>query len=237
MMYFLAGVPRPAVTPETLREKGLHPDYADNFPRLVLVDVIGRGPSGSSGVLVSFDVVTGYFPARQTWHDFGDVWVGWEITPTPETLQRPHQINGYSYTLGDGNAWECPILREGGVRLNLPTTWSLNSRGVFQIKTHPAYQNEIDLAEKIWSCCFGDVDCTTAEAFQMCCQLLAVNYLVCPRAVSALGLLDSLNYARVFKAAIDGPAVQDLLDKEHATVAAMVGLDDQKKSTGADNDI
>lgn len=230
MLYFLSGLSRSELSRDILTAKGLPVDLRAP-EKLVRCDVKGKGPNGSSGVIVSLQPHTGYYPDRQTWHDFGDVWVGWESRPTPEGLQREHFVTGYPYELGDGQKWTCPILRAGR-RINLPMVWGVNAAGQFAPRVIPAFEEELDLASWIFEVVLGDEECTTAQAWQTACRLLALNYNVCPRAITALGLITSSNYAAVFQAAIDGPGLADLCQEDLATVAALYEIHPEKKSTG-----
>lgn len=227
MLYFLPGLSRAQLTPTALT--GLHPDLHD-AAQLVCCDVTGKGPSGTSGVVVADHPHSGYHPERQTWHHVAGLWVGWQDSPTPASLQRPIQIDGYLFELGDGQQWMCPVLRVHGIRLNLPSTWGLDAAGNFSQQVLPGYEDEIELAEKIWQHVNGE-PLTKPEAFSLCARLLAVNYRLSPAAVSALGLITSDNYQRVFQAAIDGPAIQALMQDKPAVAAAIAEMSPEKKTT------
>lgn len=235
MLYFLSGLTRTDLNPATLASRGLPVDLRDPS-KVVQCNVPGKGPNGSSGVIVSAKPHTGYYPDRQTWHDFGDVWVGWETRPTPASLRREHLITGYDYELGDGNVWTCPVLRAGD-RINLPTSWGVDADGNFTTRVLPEFADDLDAAAWIFDVAFGDAECSTLQAWETACRLLAVNYQLCPRGVSALGLITSSNYAAIFKAAIDGPAIETLCADELATVAALNDLCPEKKNTGGQSDI
>ena len=63
----------------------------------------------------------GWSREQQDAVDHGGYWLvtDREHPPTPTGLERINMVSGYVHKLGDGRAWECPIISQ-------PTTGAVN---------------------------------------------------------------------------------------------------------------
>jgi hypothetical protein len=230
-LYFFPGVDACHVTPELIRGRGLAPSFRDLISRWqpghnVIVAPISRGPSGTGGVYVyqvpingNSPRTNGYKPEEQDWEEHDGYWLGvdTELMPTPADLIRPTIVSGYDYELGDGQEWTCPVIREpNGTesgRCNLPQSWGENGQGFFEKVLHQ-WDWAWELCAKVWDVFVGVIDMETPEAWDVCCQLLSMNYRIGKHEITKLGLVTSGNYDTIFKAAVDGDVILSLLNDQ-----------------------
>ena len=232
--YFLPGISKLHVDAQVLRDRGLGDVLVDCLPprhrgalgdRVSIFDV-AVGPTGSSGALVVPLPVDGSLPKNigyqtsQTWIELKGTsayWLGFDPQeiPGPASLRRTHVVAGYEEELGDGRVWTCPILRRPNTSAgqpNLPTSWGVDESGEFRAAIQPAYLAEWHMAGELWDVFLGKRALKISEAYAYAARCLAVNYRIGPHEATALNLIDSTNYSRVTKAAVDGPFVEEMLN-------------------------
>lgn len=196
-----------------------------NYSEFVSQHFVQVGPTGSSGVIIT--VVPrnwpnphriGYYPDEQAWTDCGAYWLGRhrDVIPRAETLQRETLIRGYDVELGDGEIWQCPVIRWPNKTANLPRAMGVDAAGKYVETLRPQWDWAWKLASNIWDVYFLDKggDVTDATMFDWGAQCLSINYRVGPQECTALGLLDTDIVARVLKAAVADPLIQEYLEAE-----------------------
>lgn len=245
-LYYLPGKQRGLLQPDDLREAGLETSLRDCLEsprafqeRLLVNQVHARGPDGSSGVIVAAqpgsgrEIVQklGYHAAEQAWLDCGRYWLGRDKLhrPTPVMLARPHLVSGYDEPLGDGNVWTLPVIRRGGLAPNLPRTMGVGSDGGFQMHVLPEFDWAWKLAGEIWDNARSRPSLEWSYAFSLAVGVLSLNYRVGPQEATALDLITTINFQKLFSAAIDWPRVEELL-------AEQLPDDDPLKKNGSVNE-
>lgn len=231
-LYFLPQILRQDVTKEkliavglgtTLRDRMSKDDLA-NKGRLAMGDVL-HGPAGHAGTIVYPLPTTptddeadgvGYYPDRQQWlhvevDGTAGYWIGWnpEQLATPEDLQRDSVVSGYLEELGDGQLWECPIIRLQQGKVNLPDTWGLK-QGKVVSRVRPDWKWAWELSGTIWDQLIAGIDPTEETAFSWCAQLLSINYRVGPEELSIMGVLGVASASVILRTAINGPFIEQL---------------------------
>ena len=233
-LYYFPDVDPFQVSPSLLRGRGVILSLRDLFVNWqpshnVTVASVIHGPDGKCGCYVypipetgNLPRTHGYDPQTQEWEDHGGYWLGidTENKPTPPDLIRPTIVSGYEYRLGDDWDWICPVLREPNGSPNVPQSWGENGDG-FTEKILPQWEWAWKLSEKIWNVFIGDEDIERAEAWDICCQLLSINYRLGKHEVTKLGLVTSDNYVTIFQAAVNGELWKQALESKS---------DDEKKS-------
>ena len=225
------------------------------------------GPSGTAGAVFADprrlgDQPIGYYPDKQEWHAVPvaegkpRLYIGWYTSsvPGPTDLAREKQLPGPELELGDGQAWQVPLLREWDT-LDAQGYCVLPSRMIrtadakwIRGEVLAAYQSIWDQANKYWESVMGvlatseetdadsNADSRTVEfAFdhivEFACELLGLNYMIGPLEVSALGLLiDDGMTTQITNAAVDLPTFIEWVAKKNEEADAGVNT-----SAGDDN--
>lgn len=226
-LYYLPGVTAGEFSGDTIRDFGLEDVFRDTlrnkatFSRMVIANnVLSGGPDGMSGVIVLQAPVDGTLPERinfkpafQEWKKAGRHWLGVdkEEPPTPGGLRREILIRGIEYELGDGQVWECPIVREEGLVNCLPQSMGVDANGQFEMHTLPAWQWAWELAGRAFEFIFTPAaERPFAEAHTEAVRLLGINYRIGPHEATRIGLIDTTNFGRVYSAAVDMEKVVEL---------------------------
>ena len=168
----------------------------------------------------TFPIPLRYEPARQTWKDCGGYWMGYvtESPPHPETLQRDKTLDGYTYVLGDGREYLCPIVRRMLYKPMLPCGMHFNGE-TFERQVKPDWE-EIWNQSANWSKRMNDHDRATAAV-----TCLQINYRVGPFEIDVLGAFsDETAVNEIILAALDEQFFIDCMNdpKKKASVEAML---------------
>ena len=226
-LYYFPDVDPSQISPPFLKGRGVTLSLRDLFRNWqpshnVIVTSIVHGPDGKCGCYVypipetgNLPRVNGYDSETQEWENHDGYWLGidTENRPTPPELIRPTIVSGYEYRLGDDWDWICPIIREPNGTPNIPQSWGENGDG-FAEKILPQWEWAWKLSEKIWNVFLGDEDMERAEAWDVCCQLLSINYRLGKHEITKLGLVTSENYVSIFQAAVDGALWKQYVEAE-----------------------
>lgn len=212
--------------PRILLERGLL-DVLGDVPSLehdtVCTEIVGSGPGGASGVLLSVKPPRGrdigprnhgYFAQFQDWHhvvDAGDLqlWIGLdkEHPVTPADIQRPKPCDGRALDLADGAVWTIATVRRPNDTSELPQDLGWDDRGNYRETVKPQYRALWDdTAEVIeW---FLDKQLlieNMPRALDLCVRGLGVNYRYGRHEQNVLKLIDSVNYATLMAWMVDLP--------------------------------
>lgn len=231
-LYFLPPSPLPIA--ERIRDLGL--SAVIDKPRLA--KVLANGPNGGGGDVVcdaSFDHVPQVHMNEQVWRaapkrggDQVPYWIGWykDSRPTPALLAKSRSIDGESIILHDGTKWNVPRLmewRESDLhtvvfRTKLPQILDINDDGdLVPSRIDPKYEAVWDDGWRAHDALVGQaVDTgravmTKAEANDLACRVLNINYRVGPIEVACLGLFDEELAIDVVKIAIQNRQFWDLV--------------------------
>lgn len=232
-LYYIPDVDSSQVSPPFLESRGMLLPFRDLFrkwqpPHNVTVAPVVHGPDGKCGCYLypipetgNLPRTHGYDPETQEWEDHDGYWLGTdtENRPTPPELVRPTVVSGYEYQLGDDWDWICPVIRRPDGTPNIPQAWGENGSG-FVETVLTQWDWAWKLSERIWNVFVGDEDAERAEAWDICCQLLSINYRVGKHEITKLGLITSDNYVQIFQAAVQG----------ELWTQALAAEDDEKKS-------
>lgn len=248
IQYYFPGVQdRTHITRAMIRDAGLADALSDLMTDAGFailrgnINAVFKGPEGTGGMIVSPPRIDdgpqeiGYYPDRQTWTKFGDIWFGYGSDTTPASLRRlTPLIDGFDIELGDGNVWVAPRI---GIPSSdvcwVPQTMGVNGSGEFELRVIDAYADAWKMAGEMLDVFFDRRDITTEQSYEYCTRCLALNYRVGPQELSALGVLTTENYPEVFRAAFDGELIQELfLKTQNDSVAEELDSEDalQKKS-------
>lgn len=184
--------------------------------RLTIRPVHAHGPDGMSGTIVCAgrrqSQLVGMYPQRQTWEQWGEIWIGRENEDPPETtdLQRPSMLPGYDRELG-GMAWTIPVVRRGGMRPTLPQSMYRSPNGDFELRLREEWRESWDQSGRIWDQIIDPKPVPWSDAFGLCCAMLSLNYRVGPNEISILGTIDTDNWQTVYECVSDLPAVREML--------------------------
>lgn len=196
--------------------------------RIRVFTIHSGGPDGLSGRIVAAMPAAGLtgpppgIRAGQTWqrvlvpadgtkvpHEY---WIGYDRLPLD--LRREYLVPGIEHELGDGQIWECPIVRKMGVQCNLPSKWGIDPQsGEFRALMLPRYQSAWDSAGKIFDAQLSG-NLTKLDAVKLCAEMLGVNYRVGWQEISILGLLDDTTWKHVWRAATDAEFVESWLESQ-----------------------
>lgn len=225
-MRYLIHIPGAEPFPQALKEAGLAGLLAEGNPQGVPL----AGPAGMGGMffwpkLDGRDCFDGFDLGKQTWRDCGKFWLGWETgRPVhPEAIGWRKQYLSLPVVLADGNAWQIPIAGR------LPRNWGCDSAGKLQLSLKPEFAEFCQLAERVFvaitSAGQGEQDLELPEAWDYCCQALALNYRTCPQIIAALGLLDDTNFLDVLAATIELPLARQVEEdfKKKASASVLAG--------------
>lgn len=252
-LYYLPRKDRSRLTPGDVESLGLGEIAGDCLSarhwehRTARMNVNAAGPDGSSGCILALLPMNGqtpeigHYPDRQTWRPIGPpdqprYWLGWSTAdpPRPETLRRSRLVPGVELELGDGQLWTAPTIRRWNGDSNLPQIWGVDPCGRFQEAIDEAYADWWRLSGEMWDVCFGRQDWSSAQTFAAAVRCLSLNYRVGPHETTALGLLTSDTYPRVFKAAVDGEALDEFLASPAGQefLSSVFGPTDDSKKNG-----
>jgi hypothetical protein len=208
-----------------LAERGLAEAWSDVEPRDVCYcDVIGRGPDGGPGVVVSALAVHGGQPPRRLGYFPSDPSIQWtqvhaglwmaidkHYPPTPADLARRTRFPGVGVTLGDGQAWEVPVLRriDSGEPC-LPRDMFWDGAGDFVLTLQRRYEDlwrmverVVDLYFRPESPGFGSIE--LEQALTIALAVLSLNYRLGPAEQQVLRLVNSVNWQEVLGAMVEMP--------------------------------
>jgi hypothetical protein len=183
------------------------------------------GPSGSSGALVAAtpgdsEPLILFKPDQQKWVNCGEYWLGYylEHPPTPAELERRDQVNGFLETLGDGNEWNCPVIRTptgvdaGEVRV--PREFGLDEQGEMIIQPLEVYRAAWDASAIAWDFIIAKKKgLSVPDGVKLAAQFLGLNYRVGFRECLLLNLFNENNLQRVYVAACDRDFCDTMFDQ------------------------
>ena len=243
-LYFFPAIEAASVTPDMVVSHGLGDVARDcldprNWERRTARMNVAKEPSGNSGALLALlpcddlTPVIGYYPAQQHWREIrgpaGPRWIGWttDDPPRPETLRRTRVVPGYEVELPDGHVWTCPTIRRVGNRPGVPTHWGVGVDGQFSETVLDECVELWELSGEMLQASLGARDWTPAQCFAAAVRCLQLNYRVGAHEVTALRILTSDTFARVFKAAVDGDALQAYFDSPEGKAALAAAFQDE----------
>lgn len=209
----------PNVTADNFRES---PAFVGGLAAILGTEAIQTkelrfGPAGKDvpGLLLCSPPLDGTMPTRlmwtpdkQTWQDCGEYWIGYETAnpPHPEMLLRSKTIAGYSYTLGDGREYLCPIVRRMAFQPMLPC--SLQFDGVAYTRVVQPEFEQLWVDSERWSKALTDTEKGLAAV-----RCLQLNYRVGPWELQILGTFAAESAANdVILAALDEQFFLDCLN-------------------------
>ena len=225
-LYYLPGLTHDRFTREWLADSplaGVLRDCVAGGPefqrRLTVRNVHAHGPDQGNGLLIAPVPQRGHgvqpigvHNERQEWHDCGTHWLGvdTELGIDPLDLLRPGALEGLETRLA-GLIWQVPIIRRGGNFPTLPETLTRRG-GKFERRLRREYEPIWAASGRIFDLAFRQSSAQFEEVFDLCCQMLAVNYRVGPDELSVLEAIDTENFRGVFEAVIDWPTVRQILE-------------------------
>lgn len=194
------------------------------------------GPGQQGGVILAGDDQRiGYYPDRQKWtrlrglNGASGVWLGWylDAPPTPADLTKPARLPGHLVTLADGRQWELPVARrwsDDAFMRTVPARLTLDDNGQWVPgEVLAEYAGLWSVAEawmsfKARASEQSGAAMSIAEAVELACTALAVNYRVSRSEVAALGLVDDQGQKAVemLDAVIDWPTFARWVDEQKA---------------------
>jgi hypothetical protein len=235
--YYLPNVKPADVTDDTLAALGLSDRLRDcplkrQGSRIEVVPIHNNGPNGSNGALIvpqpaDRKGARTYHPDEFAWHksERDNYWIVWDKLnpPTPEGLQRWEMVSGVVCELGDGQLWQCPIVRTRLSQCHVPCHLS-RPNGVLKVDVLAQYEDiwqltfglSVRLLESNWG--LQCVEIFGAEVAHDCaCKLLAVNYRVSTEEAWLLGLFTTINVDDVIDAAINKHYFEDVATNQKKT--------------------
>lgn len=175
----------------------------------------------------------GYFPDEQSWQKCANgLGIGWDRSrrPPPEELKRPNQVGGHKVRLLDGHQWLMPVLRSTLRGSMLPHGLVMDAAGKWSRRPLKVYAALHDQAESLWSRFQWEIEARNADEQQVeqpkrpqgamlvedlpgfAVRCLSVNYHVADWEVSAMGLLSDQLVYEICEAAMDIPAIVEVLE-------------------------
>jgi hypothetical protein len=225
-LYFLPGFTADHLSVDLLRDVGLGDRLVDCLDgktelrdRLALRNIVGRGPDGMNGLLLAAIPPAGRLPSRighhpesQAWTRLTDqLWMG--VTNgepvTPADLLRPGALPGHEVTLGE-HVWRVPIIRRGGLRPALPQTL-VRRNGRVEMRLRREWQPVWEMSGRVWELLTVAQGAEWEEVYDLCRQILQINYRVDDAELELLAPLDTDSFRLVFQSAVDWPLVEQLL--------------------------
>ena len=229
--YFLSKVFRGQLFPQgklaqsVLASRGLAGLWSDctDIGDFSVCEVMDRGPDGGPGIVVSALPVESREPPRrlgyrpedaQQWVQVSQgCWIGIDaqLPPTPADLARRVSFAGYRVTLGDGNGWVVPVLREPITdKPLLPEEFWWDESGAFQRVLRKEYESLwervlklVDVFLKPGSNTYGQMD--REEAVALGLEILGLNYRIGRGEQRVLRLINSTNWDDLLFQVVDGP--------------------------------
>ncbi len=161
-----------------------------------------------------------YDPNTQNWVRISEkVWLGYSkeraLHPSAaDLLRRERSLDGHMVTLGDGHVWAIPTVRFLNGDTRLPRVLVVGKDGCVEYQIRAEYQPLVAAADKIIdSAIRGGEPSTPEQLLWFAAAALAVNYRVGVHELSALQLIDTENIRQIAEAALDGPALAQLMDE------------------------
>ena len=238
--YYVSG--RPGTPPAEL--KYAFPDLPGGVTKQVIV---AGGPDGAGGtIFCDHQVAIPPDTASIAWekmpgmeHHLGiDPAAG---APGPDDLIRDEIIDGYAVKLGDGREWIIPLARVWPEGTRIPSTMALGPDGQLVKKPMARYAPLCRKAERIFDSLAasyglmapaGDIEPIDdgREGFDLCCEILVVNYRIGAAEASRLSLIDTGNLKYIFGCLVDWPNIMDAAEKrdqkQKKTADAVAGTSD-----------
>jgi hypothetical protein len=186
-----------------------HPDWAH-------MPVIGPGPNGTRGVVYTPRGRVGYFPAEQTWQDWGGVWFGrWTDKPLAAAdLERHQPVFGLPTKLAVGGEWLVPVAAQ------MPHAMHHDGQQwVRRVKDeYREYWEQAVAFYGLWRAAKESLDAEGAVELEFTWERaadfavlgLGFNYYLTPRIAGALGLFDDQALVAVQLAAIQGGLIAEV---------------------------
>ncbi len=231
-LYFLVGIrphqfaPNGKLCRSLIDSRGLPFEDLTDAGQLSICEIPGSGPGGKSGVIVCALPVSGivpkrigYHPREQDWHQIDDgLWIGLDKIepPTPEELQRRRMHRGHVLTLGDGQAWEIPVVRrplDGST--DLPCGYQL-SGGRWLESIKPQFKPLWEEAGEVHRDC-RELGFDRLLGYAL--NVLAINYRVGSNEQNLLGLIDSTNWVEILVLSFDQPLIDEVQKKRPDTAS------------------
>ena len=205
---------------------------ASRFAHNTLANVVMHGgPDNGRGTLLTCQTgneeipgfLPAYLPEKQTWKkidckDGEPCWLGWYndpvLRPKPEHLLRLWPIDGEMVELGDGSLWKAPVIRTVPRRtITLPKALLPQDDGTIACEVKPEFAEFLTLSDEIWDHYWGIKDRVMDDAAVLgsVIKCLNLNYRVSLPEVNALRLLDSENWAHVFRASNNFELIEELM--------------------------
>ena len=245
MAGFLYFLPRQkGVTADDLRRVGLGPVL--DGASFSVAEVIGKGPSGGPGALVTptpvhpdgREAVAAFQPAEQAWHDAGKFHAGFWLNrpPAPPDLVRPRILDGYLVELQGGSQWAVPVARHHARGTALDTSVYLGpDGGLLEGDVLAEYADLAAHGDRVWDSFRAEQglldegeapppELERAEAFKIAVEALGFNYRLGLAEASLLGMrgrfLTKVGVQAVLRCLFDLPA---WLEAEAARQASAEG--------------
>lgn len=196
-LYYLPGEKqRPG--DERLRELGL-PYVAG---RKLFASDIHQGPDGGHGWLMADqgrlgDYAARHMPAEQDWQETPDGWwLGYykAAPPTPDDLAHDQQLPGYDLTMGDGNVWTLPLVRnvdEAGEPVCMLPAKLVRDKATRALVPGPPierYRYLWEATEWAWLAMVSESDVDDVQAEQTMATIFGANYAVGTEELIACGV-------------------------------------------------
>ena len=209
MAGFLYFLPRQkGVTADDLRRVGLGPVL--DGASFSVAEVIGKGPSGGPGALVTptpvhpggREAVAAFQPAEQAWADAGKFHVGFWLAkpPAPPDVVRPRVLDGYLVELQGGEQWAVPVARHHARGCALDTSVYLGpDGGLLEGDVLAEFAGLAAHGDRVWDSFRAEQglldegeepppEIEKAEAFRIAVEALAFNYRIGLAEASLLGM-------------------------------------------------
>lgn len=185
---------------ERLAELNLGHIWAD---KLTAMPIQHGGPGECrSGLLVGDPKRMGeyavrWMPGEQEWLETPDGWwLGWyrDAKPGPGDLAREQQLAGYDLTMGDGNVWTLPLVRNvsdaGDPVCMLPAVLVRDkvTRGLVPGPPIERYRYLWEATEAPWLAMVTESELDEADAEKAVAEIYGANYVTGAEELVALGL-------------------------------------------------
>ncbi len=183
-----------------------------------------KGPEGRRGLLgfwLSAEMagLAGFNAAQQRWlkvpgEQGPPLWLGtWNDHPLrPRDIQRLKTFEpSLPAVLEDGNAWQIPVAKW------LPHRWGQNDAGQF-VRTPAAefaeFCREAEVVYQYFVSRRDDAPMIIECQWSYVCRALALNYLLEPRIISALGLVGDRSGGRILAATVEMTLIEAVEDEK-----------------------
>lgn len=228
LLYFLPKVTLAQVAPQNhlarslVESRGLKDALGDcrDLGDVAYCEIVGHGPDGGPGLVVSPLPVKGrrpprslgFYPESNDWTRINDgLWIGRDRVwpPSPEDLQRREIFPGEEITLGDGNRWTVPTLRQvASGQPTLPRDCFWDDDGNFVTELRHEYRELWCQVERVARYFYEPASdefrsMGLEEGVAICLAALALNYRVGRAEERILRLITSTNCEEVLGAIVD----------------------------------